>query len=131
MARRIPVSSPRPRTYPILRVVAATLLMLPALAGCTSMLVGGSGASAGRPIGADDRAAADVAEDERITRAIRDRYAADPDLQQAGLMVESRQGTVTLRGTVTDFEHRDRAVRLAGDVRGVVRVHNRISVRSR
>ncbi len=102
-----------------------------ALSGCTSMLVGGGGTTAGRPIGQDSRAAATVARDDRITATIRSRYAADRDLSVAALVVETRDGAVTLRGTLSDFGHRDRAVRLARDVDGVIRVHNRISVRTR
>ena len=110
-------------------LVAVSLATL--LAGCASMLAGSTGARAGQPIGADSRSAAQVADDERIGRTIRDRFAADPDLAAAALEPDVTSGVVTVRGTVSDFAHRDRAVRLAGDVRGVVRVQNQIRVDSR
>lgn len=107
------------------------LVTMIALSGCTSMLAGTTGGSAGSPIGQDNRSAATLASDDRITAIIRDRYAADAELRAANLLVQTRQGTVTLRGTLSDFADRDRAVRLANDVVGVVRVHNQISVRTR
>ena len=101
------------------------------LAGCASTLVGSTGARAGQPIGTDTRSAAEAADDERIGRTIRERYSADPELAQAALETTVASGVVTVRGTVSGFAHRDRAVRLAGDVRGVVRVQNQIRVDSR
>jgi len=95
------------------------------------MLLGGSGSAAGNPIGHDGRSSAQISEDNRITATIRARYSADPDLAAASLQVETVRRTVTLRGTVTSFQVRDRAVRLAQDVAGVIRVDNQLSVRTR
>ena len=116
-----------------MRIVAATLVVSVAalgVAACSSMLLGSSGASAGRPIGQDNRSASAVADDRRITATIRQRFAADETLGAANLSIDTRQGVVTLRGALTDFGQRDRAARLATDVAGVVRVQNQISVRS-
>ena len=110
------------------------LIVLIAFAGasaCTSMLVGGGGTSAGRPIGQDNRSASSVARDNRITAAVRARFAADAELGNASLSIDTRQGVVTLRGTLPAFDQRDRAVRLAGDVEGVVRVQNQVRVQTR
>ena len=116
-----------------MRGLAALLIVAAALAssGCTSMLTGATGPSAGRPIGKDDRSAAVASRDSQITKAIRARYSADPDLRAASLIVETDRGIVTLRGTVADYAHRDRALRLAQDVSGVARVYNQIAVRTR
>lgn len=94
------------------------------------MLVGASGQSAGNPIGHDGRPATQAAEDDRITATVRSRYAADPSLGEAGLAVSTYRGVVTIRGVVPSFSLRDRAVRLAADVRGVLRIDNQISVRT-
>ena len=112
-------------------LIFAMLVAIAGLSGCTSMLVGGSGASAGRPIGQDNRSASNVARDNRITAAVRARFAADAELGNASLNVDTRQGVVTLRGTLPAFDQRDRAVRLAGDVEGVVRVQNQVRVQTR
>ena len=107
---------------------ATVLIVLAlALAGCTSMLAGSRTESAGQPIGTDTRDATTVARDDQISQIIRDRFAADADL--LSLSVDTRRGVVTLRGTLDDFDLRERAVRLAGDVPGVVRVASQITVR--
>lgn len=111
--------------------LAAALGAVMLLAGCTSMLVGsGGGRPAGGAIGEDDRSSAAVSEDARITATIESRYAADPSLGSAGIGVASYRGVVVLRGVVASFSLRDRAARLARDVRGVVRVDNQITVRT-
>jgi len=112
-------------------VALTGMLMLAAMSGCSSMLLGGSGTAAGNPIGTDTRSSSQVSADNRISATIRARYSADPELSAAGLQVTTVRGTVTLRGTVSGFEQRDRAVRLAQDVSGVLRVDNQVSVRSR
>lgn len=119
----------RPKTTRLAGLVTL-VLALPALAACSSMLLGGSGASAGNPIGQDTRSSTQASADDRISATIRARYAADPELSSAGLRVETLRGTVTLRGVVSSFDLRDRAVRLAQDVAGVLRVDNQVSVRS-
>ena len=113
------------------RTLAVLVASAVVLGGCTSMLTGAGGPSAGRPIGKDDRSAATLSRDGQITKTIRARYAADPDLGAASLIVETRNGFVTLKGTVGSYEDRDRAVRLARDVDGVARVYNQIAVRTR
>lgn len=100
-----------------------------ASAGCTSMLLGGSGASAGRPIGTESRNQRDIDRDREISARIRSYFRADDELGAARLMVETWQGRVTLSGQVPAFDLRDRAVRIASDVEGVASVSNQISVR--
>jgi hyperosmotically inducible protein len=69
--------------------------------------------------------------DEQISTSIRSRFAADADLSAQGLRVDTRQGVVTLRGTVASFAQRDRAIRLAEDVRGVQRVDSQININTK
>lgn len=95
---------------------------------CTSMLLGGSGESAGSAIGQDTRGAAQISADDRISTTIRSRFAADAELGPLRLRVASRHGIVTLRGTAGSFTQRERAVRMATDVSGVLRVDNQISI---
>lgn len=99
------------------------------LAGCTSMLVGGTGSPAGRPIGTDSRNTTTIDRDNEISARIRSHFRADADLRPASLSVETRRGRVTLRGEIGAFELRDRAMRLASDVPGVTSVSNQITVR--
>ena len=97
--------------------------------GCTSLLTGANGQSAGRPIGADNRTQSEATDDARISAIVRNRLGADPELAGARLQVVTRQRVVTLQGTVAAYALRDRAVRLATDVAGVARVQNRVTVR--
>ena len=101
------------------------------ISSCTSMLAGGSGESAGNPIGLDDRGGDQMSRDRGISATIRRRFAADAELASLDLGVETRHGAVTLRGTANSFELRDRALNLAADVAGVVRIDNQISVNTR
>lgn len=108
-----------------LLVVLTTMLMT---GGCTSMLLGASGESAGSAIGQDNRGVAQISADDRISTTIRSKFAADADLGPLRLRVETRHGVVTLRGTAKSFTQRDRAVRIATDVSDVARVDNQISI---
>jgi osmotically-inducible protein OsmY len=64
-----------------------------------------------------------------ITAEIRSRYDADPRiLYPAEIALEERDGTVTLRGTVGDFRQRHAAAKIAGEVRGVRRVEDDLTV---
>lgn len=112
-----------------MRKVVLLFLSIVSLSGCTSMLLGSGGASAGRPIGSDSRSQSEASADARISAVIRNRYAGDAELAAAGLQVVTVRGVVSLQGTVPAFAQRDRAVRLARDVDGVVRVQNQLVVR--
>ena len=105
------------------------LLFACTLAACTSTLLGGTGAPAGRPIGTDARGAETVDQDNRISAIIRNRFRADGELRDASLTVVTRRGRVTLQGHVPSFDLRDRAMRLATDVSGVTDVSNHIAIR--
>ena len=111
-----------------LLAVLVTMFMVGA---CTSMLLDSSGKSAGSAIGQDTRSGAQISADDRISTTIRSKFAADEDLRPLRLQVETRRGAVTLRGTATSFADRDRAVRIATDINGVLRIDNQISVSTR
>lgn len=106
-------------------------VVLGLLGGCTSMLVGASGDSAGSAIGTDNRSAAQTSMDDQISTTIRSRFAVDGDLSALGLRVDTRKGIVTLRGTAGSFAERDRAIRLARDVNHVVRVDSQININTK
>lgn len=106
----------------------AVMAMMLMIGGCTSMLLGASGQPAGSAIGQDSRGGARISADERISTTVRRRFAADAGLGPLHLRVETHNGIVTLRGIARSFTQRDRAVRMAIDVSGVVRVDNQISI---
>jgi len=104
------------------------LVILLLTGACTSMLMGSSGKSTGSAIGQEQRSEAQISADDAISTAIRSKFAADNELSLLQLKVESRRGTVTLRGIAQSFAQRDRAVRIATDIDGVMRVDNQIRV---
>ena len=107
-----------------LLIAACTILWL---TGCSSMLLGGS-ASGGQELGADNRSAAQMNADDRLTATIRSRYALDSEISRYGVGVSTRNQVVTLSGTVGSFAIRDRAVRIARDTDGARSVSNQIAV---
>lgn len=107
----------------------AITLSLCALSGCTAMLIGG-GKPAGPAIGSDSRSSAQVARDDAIETEVRAAFSADNVLRGSDLVAHARAGIVTLSGTVSSFEMRDRAIQLARKTSGVSRVNNQIQVKT-
>ena len=105
----------------------AASLALAAITGCSAMLMG-DGGSAGRPIGSSSATARPSSSDRRIAETIRGRYSADTEISASRIEVSCLAGVVTLRGQVSDYAIRDRAIRLARDVNGVSRVSVQIGI---
>ena len=87
--------------------------LLPILAACASA----------RP-----RTTGEVVDDARVASLVRARIAGESLLDAVRIEVDSRDGVVTLWGTVPTSRARARAAEAAGEVRGVSRVRNRIRV---
>jgi hypothetical protein len=69
-----------------------------------------------------------VRADSRVREDVCDRLSDDDEVDASGIAVEVAAGEVTLSGTVRDRYGKRRAEQLAAAVRGVVDVHNRLSV---
>lgn len=110
----------------ILAVIMATWL----LAGCTSLMVGGT-SGGGYPSGRDQRSAAVVASDSAITTKIKGKLAADPEVSVFAIGVRTWAGTVTLSGRVGSFAARDKAEAVAKGTSGVRAVNNLIIIEDR
>ena len=113
----------------LMKIIAPGLMLL-ALGGCSSMLMGG-GTSAGAPIGTDSRSVASQEKDDALSQSVLHAFARDAQLRDERLYVVARSGVVTLSGTVDAFETRDRAVTVASGTAGVARVDNQIAVDTR
>ncbi len=72
--------------------------------------------------------AAETLEDTAIAAAVGDRLLADPGVDSLQIDVDVEQGVATLRGTVRTLMAKERARRIAGTVKGVRAVINRIDV---
>ena len=68
--------------------------------------------------------------DDRIYDQVRLKLANDQVVKGGALLVEVKQGVVTLGGSVDLAEQRDKAPKLARKVKGVTQVINNITLRS-
>jgi osmotically-inducible protein OsmY len=66
--------------------------------------------------------------DDKIYDAVRTRLANDTDVKGAGLDVTVKAGVVTLRGRVHDDRAKEKAVKIAKAVKGVVSVTNELKL---
>ena len=72
---------------------------------------------------------ADATANARTTAAIKTKLALDPDLSALTISVSTTDGVVTLSGTVSDFEHIGKAMRLAMETEGVREVMSTLQVK--
>jgi len=70
----------------------------------------------------------ETAQDEALSKSVRDRLLADSKADFARVKVLSGNGTVYLSGIVRSLEARQQAIKIAWDVRGVQSVVNRLEV---
>lgn len=98
-----------------------------ALSGCVPLAIGGA-AAGGYMVGQDERPAAVIASDSRITTAVKTRLIGDKYVDGFRISVETYEGVVTLRGEVGSSIPRDQAERLAASVEGVKSVRNEIKI---
>ncbi len=73
----------------------------------------------------------ELTDDVAIHAVIKRRLVADPQLEGLRINVDVHQGEVRLSGRVASEALRAKAVRLAGTVRGVVRVQDQLHIVTR
>jgi len=76
-------------------------------------------------------AAAEAVTDAGITTKVKSTLLADPDVSGLRIDVDTRDGVVTLTGTVNSSAEKTRALDLAGKVENVKRVEDKLTVRPR
>lgn len=76
---------------------------------------------------AGDKVAAAVS-DAAITTSVNAELAKDDKLSAIKINVDTEQGRVALRGTAPDAESKDRATRIAANVKGVMAVDNQLTI---
>jgi osmotically-inducible protein OsmY len=69
--------------------------------------------------------------DDSITDFVRLKLASDPDVKGGALQVDTKNGVVTLSGTVDNQRLKDRSTKLAKKVKGVKQVVNNITIKER
>lgn len=71
-----------------------------------------------------------IAADASITAKVKGKFVADDQLKAHEINVDTKDGVVTLRGSVQDPTAKDRATQVAREVEGVTSVDNQLVVRS-
>ncbi len=105
------------------------LLMLPALSGCIALAAGGAaGGTAGYYIAKEDRPSEQVGRDDELTKQVRARFAADPDLAPLSIHIEVYDEVATLSGDVPNGMMAQRAIDAAHNVPGVKGVRSELAV---
>jgi hyperosmotically inducible periplasmic protein len=102
-----------PRRFWLAMVLGAALALG---AGCQAYREGGS------------RTVGEVTDDLAIQATVKSKLLADPDVAGLQIHTEVYRGVVTLHGRVPDELRRRQAIRLAEEVKGVVRVDDRLSI---
>jgi osmotically-inducible protein OsmY len=74
--------------------------------------------------------AADAVSDATITAQVKSALAADPQLSALRIDVDTSNGVVTLRGPAPDEKARSRATQLAAASKGVMRVENKLELKT-
>jgi hyperosmotically inducible protein len=72
-----------------------------------------------------------VLTDPSITASVKSKMVADPDVGALRIDVDTRDGVVTLTGTVKTRGEKDQALRIARDTDGVKSVVDKLTVRAR
>jgi len=67
--------------------------------------------------------------DNLIIDQVRIKLSGDQDVKGGALMVDSKQGVVTITGTVETQQQKDKATKLAKKIKGVKQVINNIEVK--
>jgi len=77
------------------------------------------------------RSAGEVVDDASITTQVKAKLLEDDVTRGLAVSVQTFEGTVTLIGAVDTRQQIDRAVRIAGSVKGVKRVDNRLKLKEK
>ncbi len=72
--------------------------------------------------------AADISGDARIENEVKSKFASDDMIKSRNIRISSKDGVVTLKGTVRSSEEQDEATRLANSVTGVKEVRSEVII---
>ena len=104
------------------------LTMAAALAasGCAALVVGGAGSQGTYPSTTTSSTVSEA--DVRISNAVKAELRADRILSGVAISVSSRDGVVTLDGSVANYTARSQAETLTAGVAGVRGINNRLKI---
>lgn len=125
-----PSSARRPGcALPRALAVAGWLVTAALVSACAAALVGRAAGSGGASAASPVRGSAQLASDRTLAETARWRLAADAATKAIPVLVDCREGVLTLRGLVQTREQRAAVERVARGVRGIAGVRNELRVR--
>ncbi|NNF67179.1 MAG: BON domain-containing protein [Gammaproteobacteria bacterium] len=107
--------------------LAVALCAVSLAGGCTALAVGGA-AAGGYVVGKDDRRVGTIIDDGAITTSVKTKLIRSKYVSAVKVDVDTRDGIVTLNGTVDSYVAREQAEILATDTKGVKSVINKLEV---
>jgi hyperosmotically inducible protein len=110
------------------RILISVLALSAGLQGCVVAAVGGA-AAGGYYVGKDERSAEQIAIDAGITAEVKSLLIAEPGVRALDINVDTYNGAVILKGTVTSGFQRGEAERVARGAKGVKSVQNELKTR--
>lgn len=103
------------------------LILVSQLTGC-ALVAAGAGAGAGYYVAQDERAPKQIISDAGITASINAKYIQDRQVSALDINVDTREGVVTLYGSVATRAIEDKAIALAAEVVGVKKIISKLTV---
>src|SRR5262249_13516041 len=73
---------------------------------------------------------AEKVDDVAITSAVKAKLIGDSEVSARKIDVDTKDGVVTLKGTVSSEQEKDKALQIARNTRGVQRVEDQLTVRA-
>lgn len=108
-----------------MRILTLMLVIL-SLPACTAMLLGNN--SSGETAPGNTRTTSQSGADSAISGTIRGQYSSDGEISDFPIGIRTNGGRVTLTGTVSSYDIRDKVVDIARNTHGVVSVDSRVVV---
>jgi hyperosmotically inducible protein len=105
----------------------SAFVALMSVQGCVPALVAG-GAAAGYYVANDERNMQVILDDAGITAAVKARLLKDKSVSAFDINVDTRNGVVSLFGTVSSVEKELRVIEITKTVKGVMKIISRVTV---
>ena len=106
-------------------IISAILLL--SVTGCVPVLVAGAGGT-GYYLGQDERPVKVIADDARITSTVKAKILAEKGISAVDINVDTNRGAVVLYGSVPSRAAESKAIQLARETKGVIRVTSKLTI---
>lgn len=107
--------------------IVSTISVVLTVQGCVPALLAG-GAAAGYYVGQDERNVRGILDDASITAAVKARLLKDKTVSAFDINVDTRNGVVTLYGSVSTLEKEMRVIDITKTVDGVQKIISRVTI---